>query len=91
MEVEVFMPRLGDEMVEGAIVEWLKKEGDRVEKGDPLLLVETGKATLEVEAEVAGLVKKILVAEKTEQIVEYWVNKLQEYWPDLIIRDLVEK
>jgi pyruvate/2-oxoglutarate dehydrogenase complex dihydrolipoamide acyltransferase (E2) component len=68
MEVEVFMPRLGDEMVEGAIVEWLKKEGDRVEKGDPLLLVETGKATLEVEAEVAGVVKKILVAEKTEHI-----------------------
>lgn len=68
MEVEVFMPRLGDEMVEGAIVEWLKKEGDRVEKGDPLLLVETGKATLEVEAEVAGVVKKILVTEKTEHI-----------------------
>ena len=68
MEVEVFMPRLGDEMVEGAIVEWLKKEGDRVEKGDALLLVETGKATLEVEAEVAGVVKKILVAEKTEHI-----------------------
>lgn len=68
MEVEVFMPRLGDEMVEGAIVEWLKKEGERVEKGDPLLLVETGKATLEVEAEVAGVVKKILVAEKTEHI-----------------------
>jgi len=68
MEVEVFMPRLGDEMVEGAIVEWLKKEGDRVEKGDPLVLVETGKATLEVEAEVSGVVKKILVAEKTEHI-----------------------
>ena len=68
MEVEVFMPRLGDEMVEGAIVEWLRKEGERVEKGDPLLLVETGKATLEVEAEVAGVVKKILVAEKTEHI-----------------------
>ncbi len=68
MEVEVFMPRLGDEMVEGAIVEWLRKEGDRVEKGDPLLLVETGKATLEVEAEVAGVVKKILVGEKTEHI-----------------------
>ena len=68
MEVEVFMPRLGDEMVEGAIVEWLKKEGDRVEKGDPLFLVETGKATLEVEAEAAGVVKKILVVEKTEHI-----------------------
>jgi pyruvate dehydrogenase E2 component (dihydrolipoamide acetyltransferase) len=68
MEVEVLMPRLGDEMVEGMIVEWLKKEGDRVEKGESLLLVETGKATLEVEAEVTGVLKKILVPEKTEHI-----------------------
>ncbi len=68
MEVEVLMPRLGDEMVEGMIVEWLKKEGDRVEKGESLLLVETGKATLEVEAEVTGVLKKILVPEGTEHI-----------------------
>ena len=68
MEVNVVMPQLGSEMVEGAIVEWLKKEGDRVEKYEPLLLVETGKAVLEVEAEVTGTLKKILVQGKTEHI-----------------------
>ena len=68
MEFEVKMPRLGEEMIEGAIIEWLKKEGDRVDKLEPLVLVETGKAVLEVEAEVSGIVKKILVPEKTENI-----------------------
>jgi adenylosuccinate lyase len=32
-----------------------------------------------------------IAAEKTEKIVEYWVNKLRKYWPDLITQDLVEK
>jgi len=68
MEVKVIMPRLGDEMVEGAIVQWLKKEGERVNKWEPLLVVETGKAAIEVEAEVTGILKKILVPEKTEHI-----------------------
>lgn len=68
MEVEVIMPQMGSEMVEGAIVEWFKKEGDKVEKYEPLFLVETGKVVLEVEAEVSGILKKILVPEKTEHI-----------------------
>lgn len=68
MEVNVIMPRLGDEMVEGTIVQWLKKEGDRINKWEPLLVVETGKAAIEVEAEETGTLKKILVPEKTEHI-----------------------
>lgn len=68
MEVNVNMPKLGDEMVEGAIVQWLKKEGDRVSKWEPLVVVETGKAAIEVEAEVTGTLKKILAPEKTEHI-----------------------
>ena len=68
MEVNVIMPRLGDEMVEGTIVQWLKKEGDRIIKWETFLVVETGKAAIEVEAEVTGTLKKILVPEKTEHI-----------------------
>ena len=68
MEVNVIMPRLGDEMVEGTIVQWLKKEGDRVNKWEAFLVVETGKAAIEVEAEANGVLKKILVPEKTEHI-----------------------
>ncbi len=66
MQVEVIMPRLGQEMEKGTIVEWYKKEGDRVDKLEPLFLVDTEKATIDVESEVAGVLKKILVREKEE-------------------------
>ena len=64
MEVEVVLPRLGSEMTKGTIVEWLKKEGNRVDKDEALCLVDTEKAVLEVESEVAGVLKKILAGEK---------------------------
>jgi len=65
-EVEVIMPRLGQEMTKGTIVEWYKKEGDRVEKEELLFLVDTEKATVDVESEVAGVLTKILVGEDEE-------------------------
>ena len=68
MEVEVTMPRLGSEMTRGTIVEWLKKEGDRVNKNEALFVVDTEKAALEVESEVAGTLKKILVSDKKQEV-----------------------
>ena len=56
------MPMLGEVMEEGRIVVWHKKEGDRVERGENLLEVETDKATMEVESTVSGVLQKILVA-----------------------------
>jgi pyruvate dehydrogenase E2 component (dihydrolipoamide acetyltransferase) len=58
---EVTMPRLSDTMEEGTIAEWLKKEGDKVEKGDVLLEIETDKATMSQESYEAGVLEKILV------------------------------
>src|SRR6478672_4067668 len=58
---EVTMPRLSDTMTEGHIAEWLKKEGDKVEKGDMLLEIETDKATMTQESYDAGILEKILV------------------------------
>ena len=69
MEVEVHMPRLGQEMTEGTIVQWYKKEGDRVEEFEPLFLVDTLKATMDVESEVTGVLKKILARENEEVAV----------------------
>jgi len=60
MVIEVIMPKLGQTMEEGKIVKWLKKEGERVERGEPILEVETDKATLEVEARGSGILRKIL-------------------------------
>lgn len=54
MPVEIFMPRLTHDMAEGVLVQWYKREGDQVQKGEPLFAVETDKATVDVEAEASG-------------------------------------
>jgi pyruvate dehydrogenase E2 component (dihydrolipoamide acetyltransferase) len=60
---EVKLPRLGQGMESGTIVKWLKAEGDKVEKGEPLYELDTDKVTQEVEAEASGVLLKITVAE----------------------------
>ncbi len=61
MVTEVILPKLGQTMKEGTIIEWVKKEGDPVKRGDLLFIFESDKATLEVEATARGLMRKILV------------------------------
>jgi len=57
------MPKLGLTMKDGRIVKWLKAEGETVERGKPLLEIETEKITAEVEAPASGVLRKILVSE----------------------------
>ena len=59
----VQMPRLSDSMETGKILRWLKKEGDQVVKGEPLVEIESDKANIEVEAYATGKLSKIMVAE----------------------------
>jgi pyruvate dehydrogenase E2 component (dihydrolipoamide acetyltransferase) len=49
MLVDVIMPMLDEVMEEGTVVSWMRGEGARIEKGEPLFVVETDKATLDVE------------------------------------------
>src|SRR5688500_8220813 len=63
MATEVKLPRLGQGMESGTIVRWLKSEGDKVEKGEPLYELDTEKVTQEVEAEASGVLLKIAVPE----------------------------
>jgi len=63
MVTEVVMPKLGETMDKGKIVKWLKREGERVERGEPLLEIETDKATLEVEARSSGTLRRIVAQE----------------------------
>ena len=58
---DVILPKLGQTMEEGVIVEWLKQEGDPVKRGDVLFTTESDKATLEVESPARGFLRKILV------------------------------
>jgi pyruvate dehydrogenase E2 component (dihydrolipoamide acetyltransferase) len=62
------MPALGQTSDELRIISWLKKEGDTVEQGEPLLEVETDKVTIEVEAFTGGILKKIM--RQADEIVE---------------------
>ncbi len=61
MTHEVRMPVLSQSMIQGRVVEWLLKEGDKVNKGALLVVVESDKATHELEAPQAGILSKILV------------------------------
>ena len=66
MSSQVTLPRLGQGMESGTIVRWLKSEGDRVEKGEPLYELDTEKVTQEVEADASGVLLKILAGEGEE-------------------------
>ena len=59
----VRMPRLSDSMTEATIVAWLKHPGEPFVRGEPLVEVETDKATVVYEAEADGVLAEILVAE----------------------------
>lgn len=57
------LPMLGQTMEEGTITKWLKKEGDRINRGDIIAEVMTDKANLEVDATFEGYLRKILATE----------------------------
>ncbi|MGK3754928.1 MAG: pyruvate dehydrogenase E2 component (dihydrolipoamide acetyltransferase), partial [Bacillariaceae sp.] len=60
---EVFMPALSSTMKEGKVVSWLKSEGDEIEAGEAIMVVESDKADMDVEAFEDGFLAKILVNE----------------------------
>ena len=65
----ITMPKWGIEMQQGTLSEWHVTEGDRVEKGQLIALVETDKITNEMEADKAGILHKILTPEGEVKIV----------------------
>ncbi|MBN1828313.1 MAG: 2-oxo acid dehydrogenase subunit E2 [Deltaproteobacteria bacterium] len=60
MAYEVILPKIDEAMTEGKIIEWMKQEGERVEKGTVLFTLETEKVTWEVESPAAGVLSKHL-------------------------------
>jgi pyruvate dehydrogenase E2 component (dihydrolipoyllysine-residue acetyltransferase) len=60
---EVVMPRLSDSMEEGTILQWLKQVGDEIAVGDELVEIETDKANMAYESDVAGTLTEILAEE----------------------------
>jgi pyruvate dehydrogenase E2 component (dihydrolipoamide acetyltransferase) len=61
----ITMPMLGFDMAEGTLIRWMKLEGEPIAKGDILAEIETDKATVEVEAQTDGVMRKHLIQEGT--------------------------
>jgi pyruvate dehydrogenase E2 component (dihydrolipoamide acetyltransferase) len=76
MATPIIMPKFGQMTEESAIVEWLKKEGDKVAKGDILFTVETDKSVMEVESFEAGTLLKITVPPRVNVPVQSTVGFL---------------
>jgi pyruvate dehydrogenase E2 component (dihydrolipoyllysine-residue acetyltransferase) len=60
---EIVMPRLSDSMEEGTILSWLKKVGDEISVGEEIVEIETDKANMAYESDVAGTLTEILAEE----------------------------
>jgi pyruvate dehydrogenase E2 component (dihydrolipoamide acetyltransferase) len=76
MATPIIMPKFGQMTEESAIVEWLKKEGDKVNKGDILFTVETDKSVMDVESFEEGTLLKITVPPRVNVPVQSTVGFL---------------
>jgi 2-oxoglutarate dehydrogenase E2 component (dihydrolipoamide succinyltransferase) len=63
MATELIMPEMGEGVIEGTVARWLKAEGERVDRYEAVLEIETDKVTTEATAEEAGTLLKIMVLE----------------------------
>src|SRR5579862_4968947 len=65
MQHNIILPDLGQTTSEAKIVQWLKRPGDFIKRGEPIVAVETDKVDMEVEAFASGYVRRLLADEGT--------------------------
>jgi 2-oxoglutarate dehydrogenase E2 component (dihydrolipoamide succinyltransferase) len=78
MATNILVPELGESVVEARVAKWLKKSGDAVAAGDPLVELETEKIDLEVSADRAGVLGAIKYAEGSDVKVGETLAILEE-------------
>jgi pyruvate dehydrogenase E2 component (dihydrolipoamide acetyltransferase) len=90
---EVKLPRLGQGMESGTVRKWLKSEGERVEKGEPLFEIDTDKVTQEVESDFAGVLLKIALPEGEAPVGQTiaWIGEQGEEVQDAGAEQSAEK
>ncbi|NBJ69095.1 MULTISPECIES: 2-oxoglutarate dehydrogenase complex dihydrolipoyllysine-residue succinyltransferase [Clostridia] len=76
---EIKVPELAESITEGTIAEWLVKKGDKVEKGDPVVELETDKVNVEVNSEYSGVITQIIQEEGDDVEVGDVIAKIDEY------------
>ena len=78
MPVEVRVPTLGESIVDAVIASWLKHEGDAVNQGEALVVLETDKVNVEVTADQSGVLQKIIKQEGETVAVDEVLGVIQE-------------
>ncbi len=68
MRVEIKVPEVGESIQEAILAEWLKNDGERIEKDEPVFVIETDKVTLEVPASESGTLEILVAAGETVAI-----------------------
>src|SRR5258706_2717072 len=69
MPISIVVPQLGESVAEGTVAKWLKAEGERVRKEEPLVEIQTDKINVEIPSPGEGILTKILVPEGTTVLV----------------------
>ena len=88
------MPKLSDTMKEGAVARWLKKEGEKVTAGLPVVEIETDKATMEFESPASGTLIKIIIGDKQTCDLNApiaVIGKPEENWQEAVDKYLSKK
>lgn len=78
MTTPIVLPKWGMGLEEGTVTQWLKSEGDAVSQGEPVVEIETAKATQAVEAPVSGRLSKILLAVGETAAVNTEIGLIEE-------------
>ncbi|MFQ5964986.1 MAG: dihydrolipoamide acetyltransferase family protein [Candidatus Scalinduaceae bacterium] len=78
MTLDIIMPQMGESVAEGTIVHWLVKEGDKIQKDQPIVEISTDKVDTEVPAPTSGILKKIIHKEDETVPVKTVIATLKE-------------
>ena len=78
VDVDFQLPRLADSLDESIVSRWLKKAGDKVRKGEPLVEIETDKVNAEIESPVDGVLLEIVVPEGKAAAVGAVIARITE-------------
>lgn len=78
MTTKVVLPKWGMGIEEGTVVRWLKAVGEKVQAGEPIVEIETAKATQEVESPATGTLVKILLPQGESAAVNTEIGLIEE-------------
>lgn len=78
MTTKIVLPKWGMGIEEGTVTRWLKGVGDKVRAGEPIVEIETAKATQEVESPASGTLVRILLAQGETAAVNTEIGLIED-------------